>query len=167
MATRDQILSTTEIVSDLELAGEARFGDGEALLAEGRFAGAVYLLGLSAEMWLKVACFRVAGHTPATPASGLFGPATQWMKVNAPSVPHEKYHSLRFWAEYLILMRRVAGSPLSARVAGELRHHVSHRLYQDWAIGLRYRPLPLRESSARRVYSDASWVRNTRLTLRS
>ena len=159
MDTRQRILAAQETLSDLEFAAEDRFVDAETLMRGGRTDGAVYLLGLAAEMWLKVACSRVAGFGPAGYVTALLGPAQQWMKVHAPAIPRESYHSLMFWSEYLILLRKIEKVPLPANLAGELRHHVESRLFRDWKIDLRYRPFALSERQARRAYHDVSWLR--------
>ena len=66
---RDQLSVWPESLSDLAVSAEDRFGDGQALLSAGRFRGAVYLLGLAAEMWLKVAGYRLF-HARAADAVG-------------------------------------------------------------------------------------------------
>lgn len=165
MPLRDDILRRRETLSDLIWAAEERFRDGEYLLGATRLSGAVYLLGLSAEMWLKAACFRLRGATPATPVIGQLGPAKAWMQAQAPGVQAESYHSLLFWAEYLIRFRAIHGPDLSSDLIGELRHHVSHRLYADWKIDLRYRFAPITDRQAWRVYNDVLWVRQTWLNL--
>lgn len=84
------------------------------------------------------------------------------MQIRAPAIDRESYHSLRFWAEYLMRRRAAEGRPMPAALAGQLRHHVISRLFQDWNIQLRYRPVPLTEAQAWRVYNDVLWVRQNR-----
>jgi len=159
MTLRRQILSSPEIVSDLASAAEQRFREAEHLLRGGRFVGAVYLFGLACEMWLKLACFRFRGATPVTRVDSQLGPAKAWMAGRAPFISPEKYHSLCFWAEFLILLRTVEGSGMHSLWAGELRHHVVNRLYQDWKIDMRYRSPTISKRQAWRVYNDVAWVR--------
>lgn len=159
MRLRDQILSSGETVSDFAWAAEQRFFDAEALLLESRYTGAVYLLGLGSEMWLKLACFRLLGAGPADLVSSYLGPAKIWMSTAAPGVKPESYHSLMFWAEYLIRWRGSKGKDLPSRLVGELRHHVNNRLFGDWKIDMRYRNLTVSDQHAWRVYNDAWWVR--------
>jgi hypothetical protein len=160
MTYRDQILSSPETLSDLDWAAEQRYRDAEELLHRSRYAGAVYLLGLASEMWLKLACFRLRGATPSTTVDAVLAPAAKWMNVNAPGIDREAYHSLAFWAEYLMRVRASTGSPLPAHLTGELRHHVVRRLYEDWKIDMRYRSIPVSQFQARRVYHDVAWVRH-------
>lgn len=159
MTLRDQILSSPETLSDLDWAAEQRYRDAEELFVRMRYTGAVYLFGLASEMWLKLACFRVRGATPSTPVDAVLAPAARWMKLNAPGVDRESYHSLLFWAEYLLRARSSAAAALPALMSGQLRHHVISRLYEDWRIDMRYRSVPVSHSHARRVYHDVAWVR--------
>src|SRR5439155_9695773 len=93
---REQILRSAETFSDLAWAAEQRFREAEELMFSGKFAGAVYLFGLAAEMWLKLASFRLVGASPATAVHSLLAPIRKWMKLNTPSIDYEKYHSLHF-----------------------------------------------------------------------
>jgi hypothetical protein len=159
MALRDVILASPETLSDLKWAAEQRFREGEALLMAGRFSGAVYLLGLASEMWLKIACFRARGAGPATTVDSQLAPAKAWMKAQWPMVQPAAYHSLLFWVEYLVRVRQSQGRALPAVVAGAARHHVLSRLYRDWKIDLRYRAVTIDQKAAWRVYLDTIWVR--------
>lgn len=161
MALRQQILSSPETLSDLAWAAEQRFADAQNLLDGARFTGAVCFLGLSVEIWLKLACFRFLGATLASPVHAQLGPARAWMRVHAPMTGHESYHSLLFWTEYLIRRRLASARPLSTNLTGELRHHVANRLFADWLIDLRYRFASVSEGLATRVYNDALWVHHS------
>jgi hypothetical protein len=159
MGLRRQILSSTERMTDIVQSAEHRFREGESLLRVGHFDGAVYLLGLSSEMYLKLAVFRYLGSRPLTAIASLFGPARAWMHTNAPHIDPESFHSLRFWAEYLIRIRSARHQPLSISLTGDLRHHVVNRLFEDWKIEMRYRAPLVSNRHATRVYNDASWLR--------
>ena len=150
-----------ETLADLALAAEQRFRDAEELLVADRFAGAVYLCGLASEMWLKFACFKFLGAGPASPVAGLLGPAKAWMTAFAPAVSPESFHSLAFWVQYFVGRRIAEGKPLSSDASGRLRHHAANRLFQDWKIELRYRPLVISDRHAWRVYNDTAWVRRS------
>jgi hypothetical protein len=167
MTLREQIILSPETLSDLEWAARERFHEGEELLFSRRFSGAIYLLGLASEMWLKLSCFRFQGHTPNVEVMGLLGSAYQWMKIKAPHIDKESFHSLQFWAEYLILLRAEKGYPLPRRLIGQLRHHISNRLHNDWKIDMRYRIIALAENDALRVYNDVLWLVQARNDLRS
>jgi hypothetical protein len=156
---RQQILSGPETVSDLAVAAEARFRDAESLFVEGRHQGCIYLLGLSAEMWLKYAAFRISGSRLSQDVRGLLGPAQAMMRVHMRHIPYEGYHSLLFWLEYLLLLRRLHHVALPAEWEGRLRHHVVNRLFEDWLIDVRYSSLIVAERESWRSYCDVSWLR--------
>ncbi len=160
MPLREQILSSPETLSDLAWAAQQRFREAETLLSASHFSGAVYLFGLATEMWLKIACFRSRGAGSATRVDGQLGPARLWMSENvAPPIPRESYHSLEFWAEYLIRWRQQHRVALSSDLTGQLRHHICRRLFFDWKIDMRYHAIPMSERDAWRVYNDAHWMR--------
>lgn len=162
MTLRDQILNSPETLSDFGWVAEQRFRDAEVLLGKQRYSGCVYLFGVACEMWLKLACFEFLGGTPQMRVDDFLGPAKTWMRQHAPQVKDEAYHSLLFWSEYLLRRRRLSGRSLGSVLAGELRHHVNARLFQDWQLGLRYRGIPVSERHAWRVYNDVLWVREYR-----
>jgi hypothetical protein len=99
------------------------------------------------------------GALPADLVSSQLGPAKNWMATFAPAIKAESFHSLAFWAEYLIQWRSHQGANLSARLVGGLRHHVNNRLFGDWKIDMRYRSLAVSDRDAWRVYNDAWWLR--------
>ena len=155
------ILASPETLSDLAWAAERRYREAENLLAGGHYSGAVYLCGLPTEMWLKQAAAKLTALPANTPVPGLLGPVRTWMSVHAPAIQREAYHSLRFWSEYLRLRRAYERRPMPASLAGQLRHHVVNRLFEDWKIDVRYRQVSLSPTEALRVYNDAAWVRAT------
>ena len=57
MLLRRRIQSTPETVQDFELAAEQRFWDGMQLLVSGHLFAGIYLLGYTAEILLKLACW--------------------------------------------------------------------------------------------------------------
>jgi len=158
MSLRDDILAVPETLSDLAWAAEQRFREAEELLSVQRFSGSLYLFGLASEMWLKLACFRSRAAKLTDTVQSQLAPAKTWMQLHVPGVSHEAYHSLLFWAEYLIRLRQGA---LSAERVGKLRHHVIKRLYNDWKIDVRYRSFAISQQAAWRVYNDATWIRES------
>jgi len=161
MTIRDQILSSPETLSDLAWAAERRFREAGALMTAGHFMGSVYLAGLACEMWLKLAAVRCYDPrvTTASYITGYYPTIRAWMTRNFPAIAWESYHSLSFWSGYIISFRAMTGAPLPATVAGELRHHVVTRVFEDWKIDIRYRSFSIPEQHAVRVYNDVSWVR--------
>lgn len=166
MTLREQILRSPETLSDMEWAAEQRFLDGRKLLFAGRFSGAVYLLGLAAEMRMKLCCFYVMGNESQSDARAQLAPARRWMRSHAPQTRDEGYHSLRFWMEFLVLRRIAEGNPLTRQWMGQLRHHIANRLYNDWKIDMRYKETQVSESEAWRVYNDVVWLEDSWDSLR-
>ena len=93
---RRQLDTTPETVGDFDLAAECRYWDGCQLVTQGHGPGGIYLLGYTAEMILKHACFRVDRGRPADPVGGFFGPTRAWMRHHHGTIAHESYHSLLF-----------------------------------------------------------------------
>jgi hypothetical protein len=163
---RQQVLTQLETLSDLEWAAEERFCEAEELLRIGRFHGAVYLFGLACEMWLKLGCFRYRGAQLSDEVQSQLVPAKSWMKMKRPLIPHENFHSLRFWLAYLIAFRDADANPMPETLIGASRYHIVLLLYEDWKIEIRYRRLSsLTEHRAKRVYRDAAWLRQSCNTL--
>ena len=161
---RRQLDTTPETVADFDLAAESRYWDGCQLVTQGHGLGGIYLLGFSAEMILKHACFRTARARPADPAAGFFGPIRAWMRHRYPLVDRESYHSLLFWACYLRGKRRENGSPLADELDRELVRR-ARRLYSTWSVDLRYRDWTVRAEEAAMVYDDVTWLRDLRVRL--
>lgn len=159
MRLRQRILGSPETISDLVWAAEQRYQESGLLFDAGRFSGCVYLAGLSCEMWLKNACFRSLGSNPSTPVASQLGPARDWMQKNMPTIQHESYHSILFWAEYLIRRREQIGNALSREFVGQLRHHMVNRVFSDWKLEIRYRAIMPSRAEALRVGRDAGWLR--------
>ena len=156
MTLRRQIIASPETLYDFTAAADTRCRDSQRLLVAGHFSGAVYLAGFACEMWLKLAAIRCHDRRagPTSPVASYLSPIRLWMAAHFPGVPHEAYHSLMFWSEYIIRFRSSSGDPLPALVAGELRHHATRRLFNDWKIDLRYRAIPVSDRHAWRVHGD-------------
>jgi hypothetical protein len=157
---RHQLIAFTETLSAMTVSAEDRYRDGEQLLVGGRHRGAVYLLGLSAETWLKLACYRLVGARAADPVGPHAHRVSQYMATSVPTVAKESGHSLLFWAEFLVRFGRTQGTPPTAEQAGRLRHHVSNRAFLDWKIEIRYRPALVSAAADRRVLADVTWLRH-------
>ncbi len=160
MSLRNQLSRWVETFSDIALSAEERFGDARELMIRGRHRGAVYLFGLASEMWLKLASYRLLGARASDPVGHYAHIARQFMDNNAMNIPRQPGHDLNFWGEFLILRRSQGAAPLSRVQAGQLRHHIMNRLYEDWEIQLRYRPAAVSPGHARRVFADAAWIRD-------
>jgi hypothetical protein len=143
----------------MELAAEDRYWEGVELLIAGRSGGGVYVLGYAAEIFLKIACFRLEPVRPTDLAGPFFGPARKWMEIHSPTVDREKYHSLLFWSTYLRDKRRWQGRPLPMPVDWQLVRR-ARRLYRTWWVEMRYRQDRAQAIDARIVYDDVTWLRD-------
>ncbi len=148
-----------ETAQDFELAAEARYWEGLELMAADRPFAGVYLMGYSAEMFLKLACFRLAPLVHLDPIGPRLGPVRRWMAQHRPQIDPERYHSLIFWASYLRERRRFLGRPLPRPLDSTLLQR-AHRLYGLWWVEMRYRPGGIHPHEVRSAYDDASWLRN-------
>lgn len=125
----------------------------------GGYGGAgMYLMGYSAEMLLKSAYFRFSGAQPADRIAALLGPAQQTAQRLIPGVPRETFHSLRFWALLLRAKRRQQNDPLPAALDAPFVSR-TRRLYQNWWIGMRYRPDSAQPREALILLDDVDWLR--------
>lgn len=115
---RDQVDRWTETFSGIALSAEDRFRDAQELCATGRHRGAVYVLGLAAEMWLKLASYRLCNAIASDPVGPYASNVRSFMDAHAPGTDRESGHSLRYWAEFIILWR---GSLVTRQQVGLLR----------------------------------------------
>ncbi len=164
MQLRQRLALYPETLSDFGVAAEEKYWEGIELAAAGHNAAGIYLLGFTAEMLLKIACFRNDGALVTSPVSPLLVPARTWLNATPMSVPHESYHSLWFWMTYLQARRIHQRRPLARNLDGELVHHV-RRLYQVWWIEMRYRPDQATAHEVNRVVTDVTWLRENFLFL--
>ncbi len=74
MGYRAILEATDETVQDVALAAARRLDEATTLLMFKRHHTAIYLGGLSAEMFLKTACFMVGGANLTDPVSALMAP---------------------------------------------------------------------------------------------
>jgi len=65
MGYRAILKSSPETVQDLERAADLRLAESKSLQVAGKHHTAIYIAGLSAEMYLKTACFFLGGAKPA------------------------------------------------------------------------------------------------------
>jgi hypothetical protein len=149
----------TSTLWELSLAAEQRYWDGIQLATSGHFSTSIYYLGFAVEMWLKYACLRYDGATPATFwNAGSFKPIERFLKNMSHAVPNESWHSLRFWTAYLQAKRNYRNHPLDTDIQRALVHR-SNRLYGVWWVSMRYFPQQASEYDVRRAYDDAGWFR--------
>jgi hypothetical protein len=160
------LLAQFETVQDLELAAEARYWESISLLTEGHSHGGVYLLGYTAEMLLKAACFRFGAAPPTTPVVGLLALCrARYVNLYARSEPIEGYHNPLFWAELLIEDRRAQLKPLPATVEQQLLL-VSGFVKDNWTVSMRYQHLPALPPQTLEEFLEAvGWLRERHVDL--
>lgn len=164
MALRVRLHGRQETLNDFELAAEVRYWEGLELMIAGENAGGVYLIGYSAEMWLKYACFRFDGVRPgdyvdARPAAV----QNRWRRV-LPAARPENGHSLLFWMEMLRNVRATAGHPLPHAFDTQLVRW-TNTVYQNWWFNMRYFGDPVPQTEAIDVYCGVNWLRDHRTQL--
>jgi hypothetical protein len=162
MTLRSRYKDTAETVQDFELAAEDRYFEGLNLLLEGHYQGGVYLLGYTAEMLVKYACYRVSGARLSDPVL----PATyrRWTQALVNDVDTEGFHSLLFWSTLLRELRRYFGRKLDPLLDQSFAQRM-RRIHQCWFVEMRYRSRLVTQMEAAQVYNDVSWMRTYRSKL--
>lgn len=164
MPLRHRIQSEPETVQDLVLASNEKYWEGIELLTAGRQGAGIYLLGYSAEMTLKSACFQVDGATPGEFVGPRLGPIRSWAKKHLPGIPHESYHSLWFWLQVLRRKRKLLGLPLPDLFGARITQRV-HRMYGIWIVAMRYKPDQALFTEGESMYHDVTWIRDRQVSL--
>jgi hypothetical protein len=159
MPLRSFVRASPETLSDLLLAAEDRYLDGEDLLLQQRFDGCVYLFGYAAEMWLKAACILLRGHGPTTGVNGVLPTLKSWMKLNVPHVPFVDYHDLTYFVECAAQLRASQGRPLPFSPQSELRTRIATGLGAEWIVDMRYRRSALAASDAWNALHNVWWMK--------
>lgn len=147
-------------IDEFYAAALKRFGEGISLATQGRSTGAIYLFGYVAEMLVKAAYFRLDGHSRGQEISlhndlrravqrGKNEHQVIWPKAHA-------MHSVRGWAELLILERVSRNQAFSGVFAQAIQHH-SLVIEQHWSVVLRYRKNVAYRHEVERVRTATEW----------
>jgi hypothetical protein len=115
-------------------------------------------------MVLKTAFFRVQGNNLAGDVATMLSASRRAGAQLIPLIPHESYHSLRFWSELLLATRRQQGRALSVGTELELQYY-NRILYMNWMVEMRYHPNRANETEALEVAEAATWLFNNRSEL--
>jgi HEPN domain-containing protein len=153
MGYRAILEANSETVQDLELSAWRRLDEAKVLYAERRFHAAIYVAGLSAEMYLKTACFFVDGAKPGDAA---------WPRLSRAAPNPRLRHDLWFWCQQLIALRRDYGL---ARAPNRFLRVIAD-VYMDWFNEMRYRPGSAGENDAARFIFQVEWLANNHAALR-
>lgn len=138
-------------IQEYEAARLERLYDGLQLSESDRPYGAVYLIGYSVELTLKVAFFRLRGYAPNYVISNadMRTAEAEAMRLRV-SYGSESFHSVLFWADLVIRFRRSIGRPLRGSVESQLLKR-ARRLHVNWKVEMRYK----RDRGSEQDYSSA------------
>lgn len=154
-----------DCIQEYEQARSDRLWDGTSLWSWDRDPGAVYILGYAAEITLKCAYFRFSGFTIAQPIGHA---ELHTEKARAPllgvTVPHEVFHSVKFWGELLVARRRVIARALPPALEAELRAAVD-AVYDCWWIEMRYKRGYSSRADLLRMQAAVDWIDRNYVTL--
>ena len=132
------------------------------LFVAGRHHAAIYLAGLSAEMYLKTACYFLGGASPGDMTDPLFS-AVRPRRYRPPfRADFESGHGLWFWSQELIERRRRRGLRRPPRRLRPL----TAALCSDWYIAMRYRPGSATAEEAASFVTHVEWLANNHALLR-
>lgn len=162
MGYRASLEANPETVQDLELSARRRLDEATVLYRTGRHHIAIYLAGLSAEMYLKTACFFLGGARPADRVDTQLAPLRPRSYRPPFRADFESGHGLWFWSQELLARRRRLGFRREPR---RLRH-VMASVYMDWFIGMRYRPGSATADDAERFITQVNWLAHNHAALR-
>ena len=163
MGYRKTLEDNPETVQDLEISARRRLDEAMALYIEEKHHCAIYIAGLSAEMYLKTACFFLGSAKPGDPVSVHLAPLKRRTYCPPFRADFESGHGLWFWSQELI--RRRTDRHL-AQVPPRFLE-VAAGIYMDWFIGMRYRPGSATEEDAARFITLVEWLANNHGAIRS
>lgn len=161
MGYRAVLEATQETVQDLELSAHRRLDEATHLFVAGRYHAAIYLGGLAAEMFLKTACFFVAGARPADQAAVHLEPARPRNYKPPFKNDYESGHGLWFWSQELLTRRRRMQKVMPRRFL-----QVIAGLYSDWFVSMRYRPGSATPDEAAGFIHNVEWLATNHSLLR-
>jgi len=161
MGYRAVLEVTQETVQDVALAAQQRFNEASTLLTHNHYHSAIYVGGLSAEMFLKTACFIVGGASLAAPTQALMAPLKHKSYTPPYKIDWEGGHGLWFWSQELLARRRGQGKKTPNRFL-----QVLAALYGDWFVSMRYRPGSATRDECAAFMHNVEWLANNHSALR-
>jgi hypothetical protein len=154
MGYRAILEANPETVQDLEISAARRLSEATALHLADKNHTAIYIAGLSAEMYLKTACFFVGGAKPADRTDAQLSAVRQRNYTPPFQADIESGHGLWFWSQELIARRQRRG----LRRAPKRFLYVIAGIYMDWFVGMRYRPGVASSEDAARFVNLVEWL---------
>lgn len=164
MSLRIRLKAIPETVQDFELASEQRYWEGLELMITGHRAAGIYLMGYAVEMRLKAACFRLDGAKQGDMVKPYLAPARRLGQNLFPTIPDESYHSVNFWGELLRHKRRLVRGAVDHALESTFCFRCT-RLHLMWWIEMRYRPDQALPAEVNAVFEDATWFRDSYVSL--
>lgn len=153
MGYRAVLEATNETVQDVALAAQRRLDEASTLLTYNRYHTAIYVGGLSAEMFLKTACFMVGGASLTDPVAALMAPLKH-RNYNPPfKGDWEGGHGLWFWSQELLVRRHGQAKKTPNRFM-----QVLAALYGDWFVAMRYRPGSATRDESAAFLHNVGWL---------
>ena len=155
------LLEPAETCETLESAAWERYWDGFDLATsstDGRYTGALYLLGYVVEIMLKIGFFRTVGTPPGTPVQ------LDAIKHHVAWTRNRNLHDVASLARVLIAERALRGRAFDPVFAGILDRHVQI-LVAHWREVVRYRHTPALEGEFAEVFRSTEWILSNRETL--
>ena len=160
MPIRNDLNQVRETIGEFELAAEARFQEGSDLVlhSKTRYAG-VYILGYSAEMFLKCSVFRFMSMKTDDLIRDCLTDKDRYLKKNQilPQAPHENNHSLRYWSEILLKMRDWEDKRLVKTLETDLLFH-SEAIYDNWWVEMRYKSIEIKGADTETMRQSCAWM---------
>jgi hypothetical protein len=162
MGYRTILEASPETVQDLELSAWRRLDEASVLCIGKKYHTSIYIAGLSAEMFLKTACFFLGGAQPADRVDTLLAPVRPRVYTPPFRADFESGHGLWFWSQELIDRRKRFrfGRPPNRFL------QIMASLYLDWFIGMRYRPGAATPRDAIRFITQVRWIADNHAALR-
>lgn len=155
-----------ETIDSLSRAARQRLRDAEVLRRSNRRLAAIYLFGYSAEIRIKIGCYRVIGLGTDAPVESARRQAQSEIQTfdldfrgaGAPS------HSLLAWSQLLVHRHHRLGSPLDADLEADVLSH-AQRLYSLWRESIRYQSTAVRGAELDEARHCALWFDRHALSL--
>lgn len=163
MGYRAVLEATPETVQDLEVSARRRLEESTALYMTEKYHTAIYIAGLSAEMYLKTACFFVGGAKPADRIDAQLSAVSRRRYTPPFRADFESGHGLWFWSQELITRRQ----RLRLRRPPNRFMQITAAIYMDWFVAMRYRPGSATSEDAARFVHLVEWLDKNHALLRS
>ncbi len=148
-----------ETIREMYLAAEARFDEGITLFEAQKFDGAIYLMGYTAEILIKLVFCRLAPSTQLSDpvGTGLSRTRILWRSLfSGTPLDYHDLNTLSFFLEYEY--QRRFQRPYRRDIETELSRRTL-QIYSSWWVASRYRYTRSDRDEAESVRNDVEWLR--------